>query len=182
MSETGLSDKIDFENTMENLFQLAIKSEWNSRRFYIQFSRIFDHVPEVSHFWLTLANDEEQHAKTLQEIQDSLSKEILAQEADRKLIKNIMNILSDLSKISIDQVKNLDDAYEIAHEIETSEVNNVFRILTENFIADKNKKETIISDLLNHVEKLMKLSENYGNKTWRKEITPNHLVSASHTN
>ncbi|MBN2589876.1 MAG: hypothetical protein JXA96_08430 [Sedimentisphaerales bacterium] len=164
------------EQTANYVFQQAIKCEWKTRRLYILFSKMFESIPRVSTFWIELAKDEENHAKTLIQIQESMTKQQLNNKADKELLGNIRKVLSFFKKISTDQFKTLDDAYELAHELESSEINSVFKILATNFISDETLKEITISQLGNHVEKLIKFNENIGNRTWRKEVIAHNLV------
>ena len=84
MSGSNKSDNADFEHTVEYVFQQAIKAERKARSLYLQFSKVFVHVPQVSAFWGGLAQDEEQHARALEKIQESLTNKQLTQPADSR--------------------------------------------------------------------------------------------------
>ena len=137
---------------------------------------MFAHTPEVAAFWIDLAHDEEHHADALKETQESLTNEQLTQSADPQLLINIKEILTTLKEIQLDQINTLDDAYKVAHELEISEINSVFKILAAEYISEKNRMETTISQLGDHIEKLMTFNEHFGNKTWREGIIARHLV------
>ncbi len=177
MNDLHQTDISGSEQTVNYVFQQAIKCEWKARRLYILFSKMFEDIPKVSAFWIELAKDEENHAKTLIQIHGTISNQQLNEEADKELMENIRKVLSLVRKISIDLIKTLDDAYELAHELEFSEVNSVFNILATEFISDETRREITLSQLGNHVEKLMKFNENIGNRTWRKGVIVRNLVS-----
>ncbi len=177
MNDLHQSDNLDFELTVNYVFQQAIKCEWKSRRLYILFSKMFENLPNVSAFWIELAKDEENHARTLIQIQETIADQKINEAADKELMENVIKVLSLLRKTSVDQIKTLDDAYELAHELEFSEINSVFKILATEFISDEARKEITLAQLGNHVEKLIKFNENIGNKTWRKEVIAQNLYS-----
>ena len=176
MSGSNISDNVDFEQTLEYIFQQAIKAERKAWHLYLQFSKVFAHVPQVSTFWGGLAQDEEQHARELEKIQGSLTNKQLAQVADRELLTNISNVSKVLREISPDLIDTLDDAYEVAHELEFSEVNSVFKILTTEFISEETRRKATMSHLVYHQGKLMKFTENFGDRVRRKGVTAQHFV------
>ena len=176
MSNSHVSDNRDFEQTVDYIFQQAIKAEYKSRYIYVNFSKMFTHTPEVSAFWIKLAQDEEHHAKALKKTQESLTNEQLNQVADQELLINIKKVLTVLEEIHLDQINTLDDANEAAHELEFSEINSVFKILATEFISEKTRRQATVSQLGNHIEKLITFNENFGDKTWRKGIVTQHLV------
>jgi hypothetical protein len=63
---------------------------------------------------------------------------------------NFYKALVMLRNISLDSIDTLDDACEVAHELEFSEVNSVFKILATEFVSDKTRKEVTISHLGHH--------------------------------
>ncbi|MBN2591164.1 MAG: hypothetical protein JXA96_14960 [Sedimentisphaerales bacterium] len=177
MSELNKTEKVDFEKTLGYIFQQAIICERKNRNLYVQFSKMFAHIPEISSFWIELAKDEELHARALEDIQSSLENEQFSRNADEELLTSIKCISSYSDAISFDQIKTLDDAYELAHDIESSEINNVFKILTSEFISEQTRKKAIYSELKYHVDKLMDFNKTFGDKTWRKGITSKQLVT-----
>ncbi len=176
MCRLSKSDILNFEQTVENVFQQAIQAEYKSRFLYVQFSKMFNHVHEVSALWTSLAKDEVYHAKVLEKIQASLTIEQLSQTADQELLDNIKEVLTFLREIKLDMINTLDDVYEVAHELEFSEINSVFKILATEFISDVYRKEAVLSQLGQHTEKLITFNEKFGDKTWRKGIIAQHLT------
>jgi hypothetical protein len=95
---------------------------------------------------------------------------------DQVLLVNLKKVLTVLNEIKLDQINTLDDAYEAAHELEFSEINSVFKILATEYISEKTRRQATISQLGDHIEKLMTFNDNFGEKTWRKGIIAQHLV------
>lgn len=176
MTNLSKSNSLDSEKTVGYVFQQAIKAEWQARCFYLKFSEMFSHISQVSSFWVEFAQDEEGHARALQKIQETLSDQQLAKAADFELLTNIKQAITSLRTISIDSINTLDDACELAHELEHSEVNSVFKVLTTEFVSQETRKKITFSQLGNHLKKLMKFTQNIGDKALRKSITAKHLV------
>jgi rubrerythrin len=176
MSDFNESNNTNFEQTVGFLFRESARAEWQVRNLYLQFSDMFSHLPEVSNFWKDLAQDEEKHAKLLQTIQGNLSDNQLSQDADRDLMANIMQVLEDLGNVLPDSIYTLDDAYEVAHELEFSEINSVFKVLATEFVSDETRRETTLSHLGQHQRKLMEFTENIGDRTWRRGIAAKDFI------
>jgi rubrerythrin len=176
MSSLSESDSLDFEKTVGYVLQEAAKAEWQFRRLYLKFSEMFSHISQVSTFWGELAQDEEEHARVLQKIQEHLTNKQLAKAAKPELLANIEKVPVILRNISLDSIDTLDDAYEVAHEMEFSEVNSVFKVLASEFVSNKTRMEATISQLVYHQGKLMQFNENIGDRSWRKGITVKRLI------
>jgi len=156
------------------LFKLAIGTEKTAEEFYSGLAEKFSHLPEISTFWLTLADDEKHHAQELEKIQDSLSPSQLSTPADPLTLQKAkqnrhISVLSLLNS-----VKNLNDAYEIAHQLEYSEVNVVFGFLMTRFISSEQQKEFVGSEIKVHQARLLEFFQTFGGAEWRKgiEVSP----------
>ena len=165
------------EQTVGYVIQHAIKAEYSAREIYLQLLQMFAHVPNVSKFWQDLASDEAKHAYTLLKVRRSLSDEQLATAADRQLLDSIASTTFFLNKVSLDTVETLDDAYEIAHEIEYSEVNHLFKCLVGHFITHKERIQIVLSEIHEHQQKLTDFTENFGDRAWRKQISARSAAS-----
>lgn len=162
-----------------NVIQCAIDAENEAREIYLQLSRMFAHVPGVSEFWQDLAHDEAKHAYALLKVRKSLSDEQIAAPADEHIVNNIASVVSVQNGISLDTVKTLDEAYEIAHELEYSEMNHIFECLAAGFIKQEDKKRILLSELREHQNKLTHFTRTFGNRAWRREIAAGPVTSVS---
>ena len=66
-----------------------------------------------------------------------------------------------IKEASTRKVLTLDDAYDLAHQLEMSEVNTVFKILVNNNLPDEEGHKFIVSDVTEHIEKLMRFGKEY---------------------
>ena len=158
------------EETIESLFEHAIEIEYKAAHLYEKLSKLFSHVEGLSDFWDELVNDEKQHATTLQEVKKQLTPEQLLTHSDKEIWANIASLQRLLSKDLVGAIKTLDDAYELAHELEFSEVNAIFKFLTVGFIPSDARKKHVNSHIQEHQQKLLDFSRNFGDRNWRKGI------------
>ena len=156
--------------TVASLFNRAINIEYTICNLYHKLSKLFSHVSKISTFWEQLIDDEKTHAKTLKEILNSLTDEQLTAPPNKQIWEHANKIETSLKKDIIGEIKNLDDAYELAHELEHSEINSIFKFLTMDLIHSDKRKRMISSEIRNHQQKLSHFSKNFGDKTWREEI------------
>jgi hypothetical protein len=72
-----------------------------------------------------------------------------------------------LNKDLIGPIETLDDAYELAHGLEFSEVNTIFAFLAGEYVPSEHRKEFVRVEITRHLEKLTHFGENFGEKDWR---------------
>jgi len=158
------------EETIEHLFDYSIEIEYKAAHIYEAFSKLFSHVPGLTVFWLGLFEDEIRHATILQEIRKILAPEKLLSRIDKKIWDDVVGIQRKLSKDLISAINTLDDAYELAHDLEFSEVNGVFQFLAGECVPPDKRKQFVRSEIQKHLKKLLDFSRNFGGKDWRKGI------------
>jgi rubrerythrin len=158
------------ENTIERLFELQIGIEYKAADIYKRFSQLFSHTPGLSAFWDGLYGDEIQHAVMLQDVRKSLPPEQLLSYTSKEMWGSVMTIQQMLSKDLLGSVNTLNDAYELAHELEFSEVNAIFKFLTSNLVPSDKQEDVIDLVIKQHQQKLIDFSRNFGDREWRKAI------------
>lgn len=165
MIESGSKD------TIEAIFERAVEIEYKAAGIYRDFSQVFSHIPEVSAFWRGLSEDEMQHANMLQDVRKSLTVEQLLSPCDKEISEKVARVQRMLSEDLAASIKNLDDAHELAHELESSEVNAIFEFLTIEFVPSEEQTRFVVSVITQHLLKLVDFSRNFGDRDWRKEIS-----------
>ena len=163
--------KENHDQNIAGFFEQALEIEQKSADIYAKLSKLFSHVPEVSAFWDELAKDEKQHRDTLKEIYDSLTNEQLFSFLNEDIMQKVNEIQNILNKDLISLIKNLNDAYELAHELEYFEVEAVFKFLANKVITSEERKNFILLEINDHQQKLMVFSNKFGDATSRRRVT-----------
>jgi len=160
------------EDTIERLFELTIENEYRVADIYERFKKLFSHVPGLPAFWQELHDDEIQHATTLQNVRKLLTPEQLLSCSTKEMRDSVVRLhhMLILSKDLVGSINTLDDAYQLAHQIECSEVNEIFKFLSCELIPFDKQEDMISSGIAQHQQKLLDLSRNFGDRERRKEI------------
>jgi rubrerythrin len=137
------------------LLKVAIQLEAAAERFYEGVAERFSHCPEIVEFWRLMAADEACHKNRLIEWKASLNSGRLSQTADAKLLQMGEKLLGTSVEELLDEVRSLDDAYETAHDLESSEINAIFRFFIKEFAQDPWVIAALRQDLDEHAERLM---------------------------
>lgn len=142
-------------NTLAGLFDLAAQAEYNAEKLYRALARMFAPYEDVAQFWNRYAEEEVSHAKWLMNRKTQLPAELLAQPAD----PDIWQLAWRVNQVSIERIlegiHDLQEAYEIANEIEHAETNAVFEFLIGHFSEDAQTQAFLRSQLNDHVSRLM---------------------------
>jgi rubrerythrin len=111
-----------------NVYDGFIGLEDRSAAFYLDLSvRFFDN-PELSWFWVEMAMEEKQHAGMLQHCREA---GVFATELpDKEEFQRLNALFRRLDARMAQPQLALDDAFEMAIELETSEINDVYSRLT----------------------------------------------------
>jgi rubrerythrin len=151
------------------LFETAIAAERVAEGIYRQMAIKFSHRPEIAEFWEAYAAAEADHARTLQNLRAGLSPETLENTVDAGMMNAAYRALQGGEK-KID-IADLQEAYELASELESGETNAVFEFLITHFSEDKKARIFLRSQLKSHVSQLMlQFPEKFGGASIRKEI------------
>jgi rubrerythrin len=149
------------EKTIQALFELAINWETQARDLYANFANLFNHEPKVSAFWIHLSKDESGHIDVLNDLLKKTPTENLLMAVGNEQWTSVTRVEGLIREASTRKVLTLNDAYELAHQLEMSELNTLFKMLVNDYIPDKEGHKFILSDVTEHIERLMQLGEEY---------------------
>jgi hypothetical protein len=122
-----------------------------------------------------MAAEEACHENRLAEWRASLSAARLSQPADGRMLQMGETLLGTSVEELLDGVRNLDDAYETAHDLESSETNAIFRFFITEFSQDQRVIAALRQDLDEHVERLTSgFPSRYATRAARVEVPALH--------
>ena len=143
------------QESVAELFELAIAAEEAAEALYRGFGAKFAHHQDVATFWRKYADEEIGHIRWLDGVRDKSSLEQLSAPADLSVLKDAREFLRFSPQHALEGVTNLEDAYQLANELENSEINVVFEFIITNFSADESAGSFLRSQLKDHIARLM---------------------------
>ncbi|MCL4529164.1 MAG: hypothetical protein M1282_07100 [Chloroflexi bacterium] len=158
-------------STVADLIGLAIQIENTCQALYEGMERKFAHTPEVTSYWHHYALEEAGHARWLTDLRAKSTAEQLEQKADADILLHAQKML----KFAVDQagknIRNLEDAYQIASELENTETNAVMEFLITNYADNRGTANFLRSQLNVHMTNLQsKLPSVYQSKFARESL------------
>lgn len=136
------------------LMAKAIQWESKVQRLYETLADMFRHESEVSEFWRQLAHDESSHLKLLREVESGMSEQERSVAVGEEQEAAALRVEEILAGSLLSQIATLDDAYEVAHRIEVSEVNGLFHLLVADSLPDGEHMENLSSQIDRHLDRL----------------------------
>ena len=143
------------QSTVFELFDLAIGAEKAAKKLYRGLEAKFAHYPEVAGFWREYATEEAGHVLWLERLRERLDSEELSEPADSQALRNARAALQFSVEDALEEIKDLQDAYHMANELENSETNAVFEFLITHFSYDEETQSFLKAQLKEHVARLM---------------------------
>lgn len=140
--------------TLRELIEQAIVWETSLQRMYADLSTSFPSNAVVGEFWREMAIGESTHSALLRRILDSTSAERLSKPLDAEQTRALEATKRTLSRALATDLRTLNDAFEVAHELESSEINAVFHLLLETPIDSPIKRALVTAQFDEHIEKL----------------------------
>jgi rubrerythrin len=140
--------------TTATLIELAIKTEKALQDLYASLVQRYSHWPPVADFWRKMGQDEDAHARGLEKIRDSLTPEQLQAPVDSVVLEQAKRNASLSVEDKLNSISILEDAYQLAHDLEHSEINTVFEFITAEFISLDVQREFVAAQLKKHVARL----------------------------
>lgn len=159
--------------TLFSHFKLAMNNESQAATLYVKFKEMFKTDLEATTFWDVMNKDELRHLALLKEIFASLASDILKQPTDAVTFQQAVKAQKDLDQVNLNNITNLDQAFELAHDLEFSEINIVFIYLVSCYHYSEEKLDMIIEEIDSHQVKLMDFGAEHRTKNWRRSILAN---------
>jgi rubrerythrin len=159
------------QTTNSELFDLAIAAEETAEELYRRLEAMFAHHEDAAAFWRLYAAEEAAHAHWLARIRDILRPEQLAAPADPQILKGARKALQVSVENALQEIENLEDAYQLVSEIENAETNAVFEFLIAGFSAIPEAQSFLRAQLRDHIGRIMvEFPERFGDAAMRRAI------------
>lgn len=158
-------------HTLRELFQRSIQIENKAELLYRELERRFAHYPEAAALWRTLAGDEAVHAQVLRDALRAAPPEELDCVAPPEAWTSAKEILDFLDRDLCGTVENLEDAFQLAHQIEYSEAVAIFEFLAVDALPGHAERGFVRTHVLMHQRRLTDFGESYRSRNWR-EVLP----------
>jgi len=141
--------------TVAELFELAIAAERAAQELYLGLAARFGHHQDVADFWRMYAGAEDGHARWLERIREKSPPGQLSELADPSVLEDARKFLRFSAQGALNGIRNLEDAYQLANDLENSEINVVFEFMITNFTSDEQARSFLRSQLRDHIAMLM---------------------------
>lgn len=166
--------------TLGHLFELAIQAEQTAAAVYQELSEMFADYRTISEFWIAMRDDEYQHAAALEEIQRQLSADALVATPDASAMTSAQALILQPADQLLKHVHNLNDACQLAHDMEYSEVNTLFLYLRTELIPSAERRDLAYRAIHQHQGQLIAFSRQFGDDQARKTIVAKRKAAQTH--
>lgn len=154
--------KIDSVKTAQSTYSRFIEFEEMAAAIYVELASHFSqHDPELSSFWVDMAMHEKQHAGLLQFcLRDGL---FVADLPDTCEIQKLTEFFKRLEKRAADPKLTIEEAFRLAIEMESSEINAIYCHLTTTLHSSMYLlRRKIVTTLPSHIDELLKAARQFG--------------------
>ncbi len=146
---------------------LAASFEKRAADFYQMLSTRFDYLPEVASFFDEMSHEEREHEIAIISVYKTLASSHLAEPPSQELCDGVLTVSSLLDQILKHEISNLNDAYEIAHQLEFSEMNTLLKFVLVTGLPEQKRTELTAVPIEEHQEKLLDFDRLFGDRNWR---------------
>jgi Rubrerythrin len=142
--------------TTGDLFQCAIQLEKTAEFFYRRLGELFADYPDVVQFWNRFADEEHEHAVFLEEAREAVADDRLSLPVDESMLQRTKGHIDIRSRVNLESINDLEDAYQLALDLENSEINLIFEFMITNFStrALKRSHKFLRKQLSEHIAEL----------------------------
>ena len=142
-------------DSIQALFEYAVAAENYAEHIYRRFVQMFAAEPKVAAFWQRYAAEERGHASWLEKLLGDLPIEAQQSPANAQMLEAARHMVKVPLDEALVRIQTLDDAYQLAHELENSEMNTVFGFLMTTFARDAQTAQFVRKQLSEHVARLL---------------------------
>lgn len=143
--------------TVAQFFDRAIGWERTAEELYSGLAEMFAADLSARDIWLRMAADEALHVTLLEAGLSRLTGDDRAQVLTPHQMDVVDSIERELAEIAGETVVTLDDAYELANRLESSEINSVFQVLVLDKLEPDTRAALVRSQFEEHVARLTEM-------------------------
>jgi rubrerythrin len=145
---------MDEKITLGQVLEMAIAAEQAAETLYRELEVKFAAVEDVALCWRHCAFDEVEHATWLKTLRSQLGAEEQAGQVEADIAASVRAMAHFSVEKALDGVQTLEDAFQLVTEVENGETNALFRFLIDNFEPDEQLRESLESQLIQHVGRI----------------------------
>ena len=142
------------EVTLRQAIEIAIAAEQFNQQMFLGLAAKFRQRADLVAFWNLYAADEVRHAQWIQGLEAGLDEAALSRTVDPQTIRSLQAVSNLSVEKALQQVNDLEDAYQLVSEVENGETNAIFRFLFENFERDAQMRDFLRAQLDKHISRL----------------------------
>jgi len=154
--------------TLHEALEQAILVEEAIGGLYRELQRRFSHHPGAVALWKAMAADEDGHAQMLRQVQERSSPELLGQLATGETGAKIASVIKLIDTDPLTSVSTLEDAYDLAHRLESSEVNSVLQFLVTEAVPGDLEPDFIRGHITVHQKRLADFRQVLDSPEWTR--------------
>ena len=159
------------EKNILQAFKVAIHAEHTAEKLYLGLEKKFAQRTEIASFWRKYAQEEAQHAKWLENLEANTTTDELASPVDQHTVALMKSVTQFPLDYALENVKDLEDAYQLVMELENGETNAIFQFLLNHFEPDARIRDFISAQLNRHIARLSnEFPSNYRSIIIRRNI------------
>ena len=158
------------KKTLQALFARAADYETRCSEIYTELSARCDSVPSVAAFWDSFAKDEINHAEMIQEIHRSLTQQELSAPPTDDQWESLLATEDFLACVKVQSVHDLEEAYELAHEIENYELKIISQLFVNEIIKNNQLVDFMKAQLDEHIHRLEEIGTQWGSVAARRAV------------
>ena len=161
------------KGTVAGLFDLAIAAEKAAAYFYQGHSEAFRGEPAVAACWKGLMSDELLHKEQLSRVFAALPQTVRSADAEPGQYERAAENLRRFGPmLNVRNVQNLEEAYDIAYELEYSEVNLIFHALLGDYTPQPSDPDFALRLIRDHAGRLEELLRTSGGPERMRGVLP----------
>lgn len=147
--------------SLDECFQRAILYEQKLRKCYIGMAEDFSYEETLHRFFLDLAADEGEHAQALAEALKGEPKSEKLEKQTHEISGKLDKLQAHLHRLLSVHYRDFSEAFRLAHDLEKTEINNIFLMLTSGMLGVEDGDATMRSAMDKHLQKLIDLGNLY---------------------
>jgi hypothetical protein len=154
--------------TTADLLEAIVAAEAAAKAFYHLMALAFAHHSGARRLWESMMEDEVQHVAAVSRVRETLTREQREQSVPASDLATVLQQQETLSESRIRAVRNLNEAYEIAHELENHEMDRLTPFLS--LFVPAGERGDVMRAVLAHQAKLVEFRKASADRQWMRAV------------